>query len=472
MADKIDNFLRSGAGAAVAEKLGLVVPDMSRFDNDPVFLSGEVLLGAVPGSGVLESLCRNLAAGDVSVSYPAACGAAEQIGAAAKAQGLAVKAEDLPNTSTKFAAAIFDGTGLVDGNDMSRAYQFFKPVMRRMQANGRILILSRPHLQADTPEAAAAQRGLEGLCRSIAKESGKKAVTANLISVEAGAEDNIDAALRFFLSRKSAYVDAQPVSVRKTNSSNSYPDWLKPLDGKVAVVTGASRGIGKCIAEALARDGAKILGIDIPPAAEELGKVMAELGGEALALDITAEDAAEQIAAAAKPMGGVDSIVHNAGVTRDKMLANMSEQWWDMTLDINLAAAQRINRYLLDQGLINDGGRIIGVSSMNGIAGQKGQSNYASSKAGVIGYVEHMARDEALAAKNITVNAVAPGFIETQMTAAIPVMTREIGRRLNSLAQGGQPGDVAEAIAMFANPSANGVSGNTLRVCGQNWLGA
>ena len=112
-----------------------------------------------------------------------------------------------------------------------------------------------------------------------------------------------------------------------------------------------------------------------------------------------------------------------------------------MTIEINLGAALRINQTLLDAGAINQGGRIIGVSSMNGIAGQRGQSNYATSKAGVIGYVEQMAPH--LKDAGITVNAVAPGFIETAMTAAIPVMTREVGRRLNSLSQGGQPEDVA-----------------------------
>ena len=127
---------------------------------------------------------------------------------------------------------------------------------------------------------------------------------------------------------------------------------------------------------------------------------------------------------------------------------------------------------LLQQDLIRNGGSIVGVSSMNGIGGQRGQTNYAASKAGVIGYVDYMSRDKDLLAKGITVNAVAPGFIETAMTAAIPLMTRMFGRRLNSLSQGGLPVDVAEAIAFFGNPVARGVNGNTLRVCGQSWFGA
>ena len=143
-----------------------------------------------------------------------------------------------------------------------------------------------------------------------------------------------------------------------------------------------------------------------------------------------------------------------------------------MTLDINLAAAQRITAELLKTNTINDGGSIIGVSSMNGIGGQRGQTNYAASKAGVIGYVDFMAQSKELADKNITVNAVAPGFIETAMTAAIPLFTRMFGRRLNSLSQGGLPVDVAETISFFGNPASRGVSGNTVRVCGQSWFGA
>jgi 3-oxoacyl-[acyl-carrier protein] reductase len=138
--------------------------------------------------------------------------------------------------------------------------------------------------------------------------------------------------------------------------------------------------------------------------------------------------------------------------------------------DINLSAEERINQALFETDTLNEHARIICVSSMNGIAGQVGQTNYATSKAGVIGYVQYMAKE--LAEKNITINAVAPGFIETAMTDAIPFATREVGRRLNSLSQGGQPEDVAETIAFFANPASSGVTGNIVRVCGQSLVGA
>jgi len=163
-------------------------------------------------------------------------------------------------------------------------------------------------------------------------------------------------------------------------------------------------------------------------------------------------------------------MVHNAGITRDRTLARMKPERWDAVLEVNLSSQERINDVLLDQDLIPNGGRLIGVASIAGIAGNRGQTNYATSKAGVIGLVQSMA--PVLAGRGITVNAVAPGFIETAMTAKMPLMLREAGRRMNSMAQGGLPVDVAETIAWFASPGSGGVTGNVVRVCGQSLLGA
>ena len=245
---------------------------------------------------------------------------------------------------------------------------------------------------------------------------------------------------------------------------------LFALSGKVALVTGASRGIGEQIARVLHRDGANVLGIDVPQAASELQSVMNELDGDHLTLDITAKDAPQRIARHVQDKhGGVDVVVHNAGITRDKKLANMKEDGWTSTIAVNLTAPERITAELMKQGLVNANGRIVGVASTSGIAGNLGQTNYATSKAGVIGLVDSLA-DELT--DGVTVNAVAPGFIETKMTAAVPMMTREVGRRLNSLSQGGQPVDVAETIAWYANPASTAVNGNVVRVCGQMMLGA
>ncbi len=305
--------------------------------------------------------------------------------------------------------------------------------------------------------------------RSVAKEVGKGA-TAQLLYVAPGAEAGVESTLRFFLSARSAYVSGQVVRIRAADAA-APADWQRPLADKVALVTGASRGIGEAIAETLARDGAHVVCLDVPDQGEALVDVANRVDGSALQLDITAADAPATLAEHLRGRhGGVDVVVHNAGVTRDKTLGRMTEDQWAMTIDINLSSQERINDRLLSDDVLRPGGRIVGVSSVSGVAGNRGQANYATSKAGVIGLVEALA--PALAERPATINAVAPGFIETQMTAAMPVPTREAGRRTNSLAQGGLPVDVAETIAWLASPGSAGVNGSVVRVCGQALIGA
>ncbi len=209
----------------------------------------------------------------------------------------------------------------------------------------------------------------------------------------------------------------------------------------------------------------------MPAAGDALAAVANAVRGEAVQIDLTADQAPRVLAEhLASRHGGVDIVVHNAGITRDKTLGRMDEAQWDSVLEVNLAAPERVNAVLLDDKLIRPGGRIVAVSSVSGIAGNRGQTNYATSKAGVIGLVRSLSR--AVAKWSITVNAVAPGFIETGMTARMPVMIREAGRRMNSMSQGGLPVDVAETVAWLASPGSGGITGNVVRVCGQSLLGA
>src|SRR5205807_804438 len=158
--------------------------------------------------------------------------------------------------------------------------------------------------------------------------------------------------------------------------------WEHPLGGKVALVTGASRGIGEAIAEVLARDGAHVVGLDVPAQASDLDAVTGPIGGSSMTVDITDAGAPSQIADhLLEHHGGVDIVVHNAGVTRDKTLGRMSEDQWDKVIDINLTAQERINEALLAREAIRENGRVISVSSMSGVAGNAGQANYAASKA-------------------------------------------------------------------------------------------
>jgi len=245
-------------------------------------------------------------------------------------------------------------------------------------------------------------------------------------------------------------------------------DWSRPLSGRKALVTGAARGIGAAIAETLARDGAEVVLLDVPQAKSDLEALAARLGGQAVTLDICAADAASQLIEHLP--GGIDILVHNAGITRDKTLANMSADFWDSVLAVNLSAPQILTQALLDSGTLHDDGRVVLLASISGLAGNRGQTNYTTSKAGLIGLARAMA--PSLHDRGISINAVAPGFIETKMTSSMPFALREAGRRMSSLGQGGLPQDVAEAVAWLAQPGAGAVSGQVLRVCGQSVIGA
>lgn len=442
MSDRYSQVVNAPLVSTVARQLGLPQPvNLDRYKEGAPVVAGPVLSGAAPGGRLDKYLPGFLDS---------------------------IKAERA-GTEGKAKALIFDATGIADSTELVELQRFFYPAVGRLQRSGRVVVIGTPPAAAGSARAHTAQRALEGFTRSLAKEIGGKGSTAQLIYVEQGAEAELDSTLRFLLSPRSAYVSGQVVRVGKGVAATPELDWERPLAGKVALVTGASRGIGAAIANTLARDGAKVVGLDIPQAVDGLRAVTGAIDGEAIGLDITTDDAPERIASHFAK-GGVDIVVHNAGVTKDRTIAKMPEERWAQLMEINLSSEERINDALLDGKLLNANGRIIGVSSMAGIAGNNGQTNYAASKAGVIGMVESLAPE--LAKRKATINAVAPGFIETKMTGAMPIGPREAGRRLSSLSQGGLPVDVAETIAWFASPASTGVNGNTVRVCGQSLLGA
>jgi len=372
------------------------------------------------------------------------------------------------------AALVLDATTLSSPSDLKQLYAFFHDNSRRLTRNGRVVIVGAEPAEGGSAAEIAARTALEGFTRSLAKELGGKGSTANLIYVSAGAENRVTSALRFFLSNASAFVSAQPIRVTTTaawDANLAESDWVKPLSGKIALVTGAARGIGQATSEVLAAEGAHVVGLDRPEDEAALNAAVGALQGTPLLADVSDPTAPGKIASELKRLhGGVDIVVHNAGVTRDKTLGRMSESQWDQVLNINLAALINITDALVTDNALHDGGRIISLSSIAGIAGNVGQTNYATSKAGVIGLTRALSKQ--LAPRGITVNAVAPGFIETRMTAAIPLVIREAGRRLSALSQGGQPQDVARAISFLAEPGSGGLTGNVLRVCGGALIGA
>ncbi|MDO9407795.1 3-oxoacyl-ACP reductase [Patulibacter sp.] len=468
MSDTYLKFANSFLGKQVAPKLGLPQPPvLKRYVPGQKAVDGAVLVGQAAGGRLAGAIAATLKSADAQVWT-----AEGPLRDAAGEADLAPKiyAADTAGDQ-RFQALVFDATGIAHPDELQALHAFFKPVARKLRPSGRLIVLGTPP-ESLTAGARVSQRALEGFTRSAGKELGKGA-TSNLVYVAEGAEDQIESTLRFFLSPKSAFVSGQVVriGVGSSKASAAKVDWEKPLAGKVALVTGASRGIGEAIAETLARDGAHVVGLDIEPLADDLKTVTDRIGGSAITLDVTAEDAPKQLAEQLKKEhGGVDIVVHNAGITRDKRLANMKPEVWDQVIAVNLIAPDRITYALLQGKVLNTGGRVIGVASIAGIAGNNGQTNYATSKAGVIGLVDAFADDIAKAGG--TINAVAPGFIETQMTAAIPLGIREAGRRLSSLGQGGLPVDVAETIAWYASAGSGAVQGNVVRVCGQSLIGA
>ncbi|MCL3837304.1 3-oxoacyl-ACP reductase [Aeromicrobium duanguangcaii] len=443
MSDRYKSMIQNPIGQFLVKNLGLPNPPELQRYRGGALVDGPVLVG---GDGLLaDSLPGLLKASGIDTTT--------------------VRAE-----GRRYQGLVLDASGIDSPAGTVAIQEFFTPVLRSLASNAKIVVIGLLPERTDTVGAAIAQRGLEGFVRSLGKEIGANGSTANLVYVTPESKDAVGSTLGFLLSPKSAFVDGQVVRLGTTGlvEADVPADPAKPLAGKVALVTGASRGLGAAMARTLHRDGAQIIGLDVPPLAEDLEHLMAELGGSSIICDITAEDAPEKIA---EGLGdGVDFVVHNAGITRDKRLKNMKSENWAKVVDISVGAPERITAHLLDNKLIRPGGRIIGISSIAGIAGNNGQTNYGTAKAGVIGFVQALAPRTVDA--GITVNAIAPGFIETDMVKTMPLGIREAGRRLSSLSQGGQPVDVAEAIAWYCHPGSSAISGNVVRVCGQGFLGA
>ncbi|MFL6084123.1 MAG: 3-oxoacyl-ACP reductase [Mycobacterium sp.] len=451
--DLYSQIVHSTPGSFLAKQLGIPQPEtLRRYKPGDPPLAGTLLIG---GEGRVVEPLRTALAEDYDV-------VSNNLGG---------------RWADSFGGLVLDATGITEPAGLKGLYKFFTPLLRNLGPSGRIVVVGTTPEQIGSPHERIAQRALEGFTRSLGKEL-RRGATVNLVYLSPDAKPaatGLESTVRFILSAKSAYVDGQVFWVGAADSAPP-ADWDRPLDGKIALVTGAARGIGATIAEVFARDGASVIAVDIGDSAgasDSLQQTASKVGATALTLDVTAEDAVDRIAEHLREQyhgSQLDILVNNAGITRDKLLANMDEARWDSVLAVNLLAPLRLAEGLIDNGSIGEGGRIIGLSSMAGIAGNRGQTNYATTKAGMIGLTD--ALSAAYADKGVTVNAVAPGFIETKMTEAIPVATREVGRRLNSLYQGGQPVDVAETIAYFASPASNAVTGNTIRVCGQAMLGA
>jgi 3-oxoacyl-[acyl-carrier protein] reductase len=445
VADRYFSLVNAGKTGKLAQRLGLPRPaELRRHSRGAPPATGPVLvIGEGPDAGLLTGRMREW--------------------------GVDVRCHRRPEEEP--AAVILVLTCLRRPEELGEAMLRAGSAMRRLMAGGRVIAVVRAASAADGPAQSAARQGAEVAVRSVAREL-RGGATANAV-VPAGDVPvdavGVVAAIRFLLSRRSAFMDGQVLHVDSV-AGELPQDWELPLSGKTAVVTGAARGIGAETAAVLARDGARVAVVDVPRAGEELAATANRIGGTALQLDITAADAGQRILAhAGARLGQLDIVVHNAGITRDRLLVNMDATHWDQVMAVNIVAPLRVNEQLLGSDVFSSSGRIICLASISGIAGSRGQANYAASKAGVIGMVQATAKE---LRGGRTINAVAPGFIETDMTARMPLLVREAARRLSSLRQGGLPVDVAEAVAFLASDAAAGINGETVRVCGQSLVGA
>tara|TARA_B110000014_G_scaffold264168_1_gene263777 strand:+ start:2291 stop:3631 length:1341 start_codon:yes stop_codon:yes gene_type:complete len=377
---------------------------------------------------------------------------------------------------------VVDATQYQNEDSFYGLYSSLQQVIKKLSQNARVVFVVSTPCKNQSHQESAFIEGFKGFVKSLAKELGRKGITVNLLQIPSGVSKALESPLGFFLSSESAFISGQSLIINALATNKIATEGVtvesqkQANEPKLALVTGASQGIGAAIAKNLAHKGFKVVGVDMSSTQEKLAQLMQNINGEALCIDVSDKNAGKILidylhsSSNKKTVKGFDIIVHNAGITRDKTFAKMPQQWWKSTLDINLLSVMNINDYLIAHQGLAQNARIICMSSMNGIAGQVGQTNYATSKAGLIGYVKAISTD--LTEHGITINAVAPGFIETKMTEQMPFITRELGRKMNALAQGGQPIDVAEAVAFFAEPTNGGITGQTLRVCGLNFFGA
>ncbi|KER80263.1 3-oxoacyl-ACP reductase FabG [Xanthomonas arboricola] len=244
----------------------------------------------------------------------------------------------------------------------------------------------------------------------------------------------------------------------------------KPLQGEIALVTGASRGIGAAIADTLAAQGATVIGTATSASgAAAIGARLAAQGGHGLELNVTDAAAVDGlIDAIGKEFGAISILVNNAGITRDNLLMRMKDDDWQAIIDTNLTSVFRTSKAVMRGMMKARKGRIVNIASVVGVTGNPGQTNYAAAKAGIIAFSKSLAKE--IGSRGVTVNVVAPGFIDTDMTKALPEEAKSALLQQIALGHLGAPEDIANAVAFLAGPSAGYITGETLHVNGGMYM--
>ena len=361
------------------------------------------------------------------------------------------------------SGSLIDLRHVSDSTSLSEAKSLIKNKLDKLQRCGKMLLVGA-QVSDSSNEKAIYQKGLTGITKSLAKEIGHKGQTVNLIRVSESVDlQSLPLVISFFTTDRSAFISGQ--ELQKVHSGNN-----GSLNNATCIVTGGAGGIGLATSKRLASEGAKVIIVDIPMMKDRAQSLLSDKV-TFIGADLTNPNDIETLCDEVKSdFGSVDVLINNAGITRDRTLKKMSEEFWDKVIEVNLNAVIDLSDSLLEQGLMNDGGTIINTSSISGIAGNFGQTNYTATKAGVI----EMARvyGQKLESKGITVNAIAPGYIQTDMVKTMPAMTRFMAERLTCLLQAGTTEDIAEGMAFLAHPGSRGINGQVLRICGGSFLGA
>ncbi len=366
---------------------------------------------------------------------------------------------------------VFDATDFSEPDETGRVFSFFNHWVGKIASSGRVLILADSPDPEKDPVLSAITGILKGFVRSFAREIGSRGITANLVLVPEteAAQACLEPLLRFLASRRSVFITGQAWELAADAPPAEPVRYVRALEDKVALVTGAARGMGAGIAGCLCREGARVVLVDRPESREQLRAAAAGVDGMPLVADVTWPRAGAFLhGEVEKEFGKLDILVHNAGIHLDRNVADMTPEQWRSIIDVNLASAVRLTRGL--EPLIPDGGRIVGIASIAGLGGVAGETGYSGSKAGLAGYLAALAQN--LKNRKIAVIPLAVGYINTSMTESLPRFHQEMGRRLTALLQGGEPDDIGNLVVFLAGPCGNALTGRTIRACGGMMLGA
>jgi 3-oxoacyl-[acyl-carrier protein] reductase len=344
MADYLVTLSNDPRSAGFLKKLGLPTP---------------VSLARVVGGSVAQPLAGQVA---LVLAAPGSYATAAAAAALQSAGADVCDADALP-ADEKLPIVLMDATGCSTVQGLRAMFDGLQTVVKRLRKNARILLLATRPTAVTEPVAAGCARAVEGFTRSLAKEVGKLGCTVNLAYLEPHALPYVRGVVAFFCSPRCTYVTGQTVTLRPPLYPATLDRNMRYLSGKTAVVTGCARGIGRAIAHRLAEEGAHVIGVDVPSARDALYELALQIGGTPMVLDIAEAGAADELATLIDDKcDAVDIVVHNAGITRDKTLANMTSVQWDTVLDINFAAIARIDQTLLNRALVRDAGRIVCLS--------------------------------------------------------------------------------------------------------------